>query len=83
MRFAQMLVNEGELDGVRSLKPETVQLMATSHLSEDIEERSWLPSKGQVGFGIDFAVRVRPPASAEGQAPCAPNASHNLPPGAA
>lgn len=21
----------------------------------------WLPSKGQVGFGIDFAVRVKPP----------------------
>jgi CubicO group peptidase (beta-lactamase class C family) len=21
----------------------------------------WLPSKGQVGFGIDFAVRLRPP----------------------
>ena len=27
--------------------------------------RSWLPSKGQVGFGIDFAVRVAPPADAE------------------
>jgi CubicO group peptidase (beta-lactamase class C family) len=64
MRFARMLVNEGELDGVRILEPETVKLMATSHLSEDVEERSWLPSKGQVGFGIDFAVRVRPPASA-------------------
>jgi len=24
----------------------------------------WLPSKGQVGFGIDFAVRLRPPADA-------------------
>ena len=65
MRFARMLQNEGELDGVRILKPETVRLMATSQLSDDIKERSWLPSKGQVGFGIDFAVRVRPPASAE------------------
>lgn len=64
-RFAQMLVNEGERDGARILQPETVKLMATSHLSEDVEERSWLPSKGQVGFGIDFAVRLRPPASAE------------------
>ena len=25
----------------------------------------WLPSKGQVGFGIDFAVRLRPTASIE------------------
>jgi CubicO group peptidase (beta-lactamase class C family) len=64
MRFARMLVNEGELDGVRILKPETVRLMATNHLSESITERSWLPSKGQVGFGIDFAVRLRPPADA-------------------
>ena len=65
MRFARMLLNDGELDGARVLQPETVRLMATSHLSDDVKERSWLPSKGQVGFGIDFAVRVRPPASAE------------------
>ncbi|HMB90594.1 MAG TPA: serine hydrolase domain-containing protein [Rhodothermales bacterium] len=65
MRFAQMLVNEGEYEGVRILQPETVRLMATNHLPDSVTERSWLPSKGQVGFGIDFAVRVRPPASAE------------------
>jgi CubicO group peptidase (beta-lactamase class C family) len=64
MRFARMLVNGGALDGVRILRPETVRLMATSQLSDSVTERSWLPSKGQVGFGIDFAVRVRPPASA-------------------
>lgn len=61
MKLAQMLVNKGELNGVRILKPETVELMATSHLSEDVTERLWLPSKGQVGFGIDFAVRIKPP----------------------
>jgi CubicO group peptidase (beta-lactamase class C family) len=65
MRFARMLLNGGTLDGVRILRPETVRLMATSHLSDSVTERSWLPSKGQVGFGIDFAVRVRPPASVE------------------
>ncbi|MDR8389545.1 beta-lactamase family protein [Aliifodinibius sp. S!AR15-10] len=65
MTFAQMLVHEGELNGEQILKPETVKLMATNHLSEDVTERRWLPSKGQVGFGIDFAVRLRPPASAE------------------
>ena len=63
MRFAQMLVNKGSLDGVKILEPETVELMATNHLDENITERSWLPSKGQVGFGIDFAVRLRPPVS--------------------
>ncbi len=65
MRFAQMLVHNGTLDSVTILKPETVKLMATNHLSDSITERSWLPSKGQVGFGIDFAVRVSPPVSAE------------------
>lgn len=65
MRFARMLVNEGELDGVRILRPKTVRLIATDHLTDDVTERSWLPGKGQVGFGIDVAVRIRPPASAE------------------
>lgn len=63
MRFARMLVGGGEVDGVRILKPETVALMATDALSPQISDRSWLPSKGQVGFGIDFAVRHSPPAS--------------------
>lgn len=65
MKFAQMLVNYGSLDSVQILKPETVRLMATNQLADSITERSWLPSKGQVGFGIDFAVRVAPPANAE------------------
>lgn len=65
MKFTQMLVNEGTLNATQILKPETVKLMATNHLSEDVTERIWLPSKGQVGFGIDFAVRLKPPASEE------------------
>jgi CubicO group peptidase (beta-lactamase class C family) len=65
MKFAQMLVNKGKLGKVRVLKSETVQLMATSHLSDTISKRMWLPSKGRVGFGIDFAVRTQPPATKE------------------
>lgn len=65
MRFARMLVNEGKVDDAAILKEETVRLMATNHLSDRISKRMWLPSKGQVGFGIDFAVRLRPPASAD------------------
>jgi CubicO group peptidase (beta-lactamase class C family) len=65
MKFAQMLVNKGRLGKVRILKPETVQLMATSQLSDTISKRMWLPSKGRVGFGIDFAVRTQPPANAD------------------
>ncbi|MFZ5971383.1 MAG: serine hydrolase domain-containing protein [Bacteroidota bacterium] len=61
-RFARMLVNEGTLEGATILRPETIQLMATNHLADSVTERMWLPSKGQVGFGINFAVRLRPPA---------------------
>src|SRR5215207_1685429 len=64
LRFTRMLLNGGELDGVRILRPETVRLMATNHLPATVKDSSFLPSKGGVGFGIDFAVRVRPPASA-------------------
>lgn len=65
MKFARMLVNKGTLGKATILKPETVKLMATSHLSDSITQRMWLPSKGQVGFGIDFAVRLKLPASRE------------------
>ena len=61
MKFARMLVNEGRFNNATILKPETVQLMATNQLSDTISQRMWLPTKGQVGFGIDFAVRLRPP----------------------
>jgi CubicO group peptidase (beta-lactamase class C family) len=65
MKFARMLVNKGTLGSITILKPETVKLMATNHLSDTISQRMWLPTKGQVGFGIDFAVRLRPPTSKE------------------
>ncbi len=65
MTFARMLVNEGTINGTTILKPETVKLMATNHLPDSVTERSWLPSKGRVGFGIDFAVRTDPPATSE------------------
>jgi CubicO group peptidase (beta-lactamase class C family) len=65
MTFARMLVKKGTLDGVTILKPETISLMSTNHLAVSVKERMWLPSKGQVGFGIDFAVRINPPASAK------------------
>jgi CubicO group peptidase (beta-lactamase class C family) len=65
MRFAQMLVHKGQLGNARILKPETVKLMATNHLSDTISKRMWLPDRGQVGFGIDFAVRTAPPKTRE------------------
>jgi CubicO group peptidase (beta-lactamase class C family) len=65
MKFAQMLINKGAADGKRILKPETVTLMSTNQLDASVIKRMWLPDRGQVGFGIDFAVRIAPPATAE------------------
>jgi CubicO group peptidase (beta-lactamase class C family) len=61
MRFARMLLNRGELDGVRILKPSTIKLMTTDQLDPRITDRQWLPGKGAVGFGFDFAVRHSQP----------------------
>jgi len=65
MKFARMLVKGGTIDSATILNPETIELMATNQLADSITERHFLPSKGQVGFGIDFAVRTSPPANAE------------------
>jgi CubicO group peptidase (beta-lactamase class C family) len=65
MTFARMLVNEGTLTGKTILKEETVKLMATNQLADSVTERMWLPSKGRVGFGIDFAVRTEKAASSD------------------
>jgi len=57
-RFAQMLLNGGELDGRRILKPETVKLMRTNMLSDTIMNSDVPPfntGRGR-GFGLDFAV---------------------------
>jgi CubicO group peptidase (beta-lactamase class C family) len=64
MKFARMLVGEGKLVRARILKPETVRLMATDAMPKEVTDKSWLPGKGQVGFGIDFAVRIAPPKDA-------------------
>jgi CubicO group peptidase (beta-lactamase class C family) len=65
MRFARMLLGQGSLDGVRILKPSTVKLMATDQLDPRITARHFLPGKGSVGFGFDFAVRTAQPKNAE------------------
>lgn len=52
-QFLQMLLNGGELDGVRVLSRKTVQLMTVDHLSE-LQLPDWLPDG--VGFGLGFYV---------------------------
>ncbi|GGD63806.1 serine hydrolase [Aurantiacibacter arachoides] len=67
MRFARMLLNEGELEGRRILQPATVRLMATDMLDPRTsnENRMWLPSKGTGGFGLNVFVRTAAPMSPE------------------
>ncbi len=50
-RFAQMLLNGGELDGVRLLSRKTVELMTTSHTS-DLER----PLGAGTAFGLGFGI---------------------------
>lgn len=52
LRFSQMLLNGGELDGVRLLSPKTVELMTTNHLGD-------IPmGRPGVGFGLGVAVAL-------------------------
>jgi CubicO group peptidase (beta-lactamase class C family) len=48
-RFLQMMLNGGELDGVRILTPKTVELMTTDHLRG-------IPFRTGQGFGLGFSV---------------------------
>src|ERR1700676_2288096 len=51
MRFCQMLLNGGKLDGVRLISPRSVELMRTNVLPPGIQT----PWAGE-GFGLDFGV---------------------------
>lgn len=59
-RFSQMLLNGGELDGARILKPETVKLMRQNVLKDGVLVDLYGPSMQGVGFGMDFAVILDP-----------------------
>lgn len=54
-RFAQMLLNGGELDGVRLLARKTVEYMTADHLA-GVRGPAYSPGAGY-GFGLGVAVR--------------------------
>jgi Beta-lactamase/PDZ domain len=61
LRFCQMLLNGGELDGVRILAPETVQLMTTNSLPADIRfALEWIGPQTGASWGLGFAIRTNP-----------------------
>lgn len=58
LRFAQMLANGGELEGVRILGPRTVAHMTSNHVNAQIDKgTAFLPGQGY-GFGLGFATRL-------------------------
>ena len=60
LRFCEMLLKEGQLDGVRLLESETVRLMTRNHLPDDMVPI--MVGLGGAGFGLGFAM----PASEDG-----------------
>lgn len=61
-RFAQMLLNGGEIDGVRLLSPKTVAYMTADHLGTIAGPSlargpAYLPGPGY-GFGLGFGTRT-------------------------
>jgi CubicO group peptidase (beta-lactamase class C family) len=64
MRFCQMMLNKGELDGVRLLGRKTVELMMSNHLRGDMaamgQARFSESSYEGVGFGLGFSVMLDP-----------------------
>jgi CubicO group peptidase (beta-lactamase class C family) len=70
LRFCQMLVGGGEVDGVRILGRPTVELMRTNHLpgGGDLRQFAQPGGYGEVGFdgmgfGLTVAVSKGPPAT--------------------
>lgn len=64
MRFCQMLLRKGELDGVRLLGRKTVEFMTGNHLPGDLADmgqpRFSESSYAGIGFGLGFSVMLNP-----------------------
>ena len=66
IRFAQMLLQEGQLDDVRILQPETVRAMRFNQLPDEltpISFETWIPPA--YGFGLGFATLVDEDATSD------------------
>ena len=58
MRFAQMLLNGGELDGVRILGRKTVELMHSNHVPMKLLPYQIGPAGPSLGYGFGLGSRV-------------------------
>jgi CubicO group peptidase (beta-lactamase class C family) len=60
-RFAEMLVNDGELDGVRILSRKTIDLMASNHLPDGVVRgAAGGGTAGGEGYGLGVRVVIDP-----------------------
>ena len=59
LRFAQMLLDDGDLDGTRLLAPRTVEMMRTNHLSSEATANM----RPGMGFGMDVMIYMDPAAA--------------------
>ncbi len=64
MRFCQMMLNKGQLDGERLLGRKTVELMTSNHLPGDMAAMG-MPRFSEskydgIGFGLGFSVTLDP-----------------------
>ncbi len=58
-RFLQMMLNKGQLDGVRLLEPKMIEQMTTNQLGPEIKPGPlYLPGAGY-GYGMGVAVRLQ------------------------
>ncbi len=66
LRFGQMLLNGGVLDGQRILSPKTVAVMTSDHLGANIKNNvaGTEPHRDGYGFGLSVAVRTQPGVAA-------------------
>ena len=72
LRFARMLLNGGELDGVRLVKRDTLELMRRNHLPRDIANMGAADFNKEkwdgIGFGLGFSVVLDPAKTGYGNA---------------
>jgi len=62
LKFAQCILNKGELDGVRLLGPKTIALMTCNHLPLTLLPISFegIEPMFGMGFGLGFGVMLDP-----------------------
>ncbi len=62
IRFGQMLLNGGSLEGAQVVSPATVRLMTSNHLGAGIQNNvaNVEPHRAGYGFGLGVAVRLQP-----------------------